>query len=117
MQSRDVIEKGDSNHEDPSDLKVIPPWNSHVDPDIPLPEKIEETLVSRPKKPRLHRKKMIKKYVGLPAPLITRAKSRMNDISISSLNYSDLLNRQQPSEQLEFDVDIYDQFFDQRYLR
>ena len=99
MQSRDVIEKGDSDHEDPSDLKVIPPWDSHIDPNIPLPDKIEETLVSKPKKPRLQRKKMVEKYVGLQAPLITRSKSKMNDISISSLDYSDLVDRQQPSDQ------------------
>ena len=112
MQSNDVIEKESDN----SDLKVIPPWDSHVNPGIPLPDK-KETSVSKPKKPRLQRKKFAKKYAGLPAPLTTRSKAKMNDISISSLDYCDLLNRQQPSDQLEFDVDIYDQFFDHRYIK
>ena len=114
MQSRDVIEKGDSDQEDASDLKVIPPWDSHVDPSIPLPDKNKETSVSKPKKPRLQRKKMTKKYAGLPAPMTTRSKAKTNDISISSLDYCELLNLQQPSDQREFDMDIYDQFFEQR---
>ena len=115
MQSKDVIEKEDLDHENAHDLKVIPPWDSHLDPCIPLPDK-NETSVSKPKKPRLQRKKLTKKYAGLPAPLTTRSKAKTNDVSISSLDYSELLNLQQPSDQREFDIDIYDQFFEQRYL-
>lgn len=116
MVNIDVIEKNDPADNDPSNLKVIPPWNSHVDPNIPLPDKIVGTPVSKPKKLKVQRQKPVKRYVGLPIPLTTRSKAKQNDITISSLAYSDLLQRQQPSDQPEFDVDIYDQFFEQRYL-
>ena len=116
MATRDIIEKDDSDDDDPADLKVIPPWKSHIDPNIPLPDKIEENLVFIPKKIKIQMKKPKKQYAGLPAPLTTRSKEKQTDITISSLDYSDLLQQQEPSNQPDFDVDIYDQFFEQRYL-
>ena len=113
MKSKDVIENEDLDHKSAHDLKVIPPWESHLDPCIPLPDE-DETSVPKPKKPRVQREKMTKKYAGLPAPMTTRSKAKTNDISISSLDYCELLNLQQPSDQREFDIDIYDQFFEQR---
>ena len=40
MINNDVIEKNDPEYDDPSNLKVIPPWNLHVHPNISLPDKI-----------------------------------------------------------------------------
>ena len=114
--TKDIIEKNDPDHNDPRNLKVIPPWKSHIDPKVPLPEKIEENPVSKPKKGKVQIQKPVKRYAGLPAPLTTRSKAKQTDITMSSLDYSNLLQQQQPSDQPNFDVDIYDQFFEQRYL-
>ena len=95
---------------------MIPPWKSHLDPKIPLPDKIEDSPVSKPKKPkRQWDKKPVRRYAGLPAPLTTRSKAKQTEISISSLDYCALLRQQLPSDQPDFDVDIYDQFFERRY--
>ena len=115
MATKDIIEKDDPDYDDPTKQKVIPPWKSHLDPKIPLPDKIEDSPVSKPKKPkRQWDKKPVRRYAGLPAPLTTRSKAKQTEISISSLDYSDLLQWQQPSDQPDFDVDIYDQFFERR---
>ena len=80
-----------------------------------MPDKIEDPPIPNPKKQKLQpRRKPVKKYAGLPAPLTTRSKAKQNDISIASLDYAKLLEHQLPSDQPQFDVDIYDQFLEQR---
>ena len=87
--------------------KVIPPWKSHLDPKIHLPDKIEDPPVPKPKKPKRQRnKKPVKWYAGLPEPLTTRSKAKQTEISISSLDYCALFQQQLPSDQPDFDVDI-----------
>ena len=115
MQDNEIIHKGDPEYDDPTVYKVIPPWKSHVKPGIPLPDEIEDPLVPNPKKQKVQpRKKPVKKYAGLPAALTTRSKAKQNDISIASLDFTKLLQHQLPSNQPLFDVDIYDQFLEQR---
>ena len=115
MKDNEIIEKGDQEYDDPDDLKVIPPWKSHVKPGIPLPDEIDDPVLPKPKRQKLQpREKPVKKYAGLPAPLTTRSKSRQKDTSIASLDFAQLSERQLPSDQPHFDVDVYDQFLEQR---
>ena len=115
MKDNEIIEKGDKEYDDPDDLQVIPPWKSHVKPGIPLPDEIDDPVSPKPKKQKLQpREKPVKKYAGLPAPLTTRSKSRQKDTSIASLDFAELSDRQLQSDQPHFDVDVYDQFLEQR---
>ena len=115
MKDNEIIEKGDKEYDDPDDLQVIPPWKSHVKPDIPLPDEIDDPVSPKPKKQKLQpREKPVKKYAGLPAPLTTRSKSRQKDTSIASLDFAELSDHQLQSDQPHFDVDVYDQFLEQR---
>ena len=50
MKDNEIIEKGDPEYDDPMDQKVIPPWKSHVQPGIPLPDKVENSWLPKRKK-------------------------------------------------------------------
>ena len=79
--------------DDPGTVKVIPPWKSHINPDIPLPK--PDSPDPKPKKAKRQKqdKKPVQRYMGLPTPMITRSKSKQTDTSISTLNYTNSLEK------------------------
>ena len=117
METKETVDKDDPEFNDPSKHKVIPPWKSHIVPNIPLPDEIEVPQGPKPKKSKKQKdKKPTLRYAGLPEPLTTRSRAKRTEVSISSLDYCALIDQQLPSDQPDFDIDIYDEFFEQRFF-
>ena len=82
MATGEIIEKDELD-----DVKVIPPWKSHINPDIPRPD--PDFLDPNPKKAKrikLSKKPVnLKRCTGLPAPMTTRSKVKQAETSILAM--------------------------------
>ena len=97
------------------DIRTIPPWKSHVYPEIPIPDSKHKQA----KRIKMDKKAVnLQRFTGLPMPMTTRLKEKKAELSIVTIVNVDSLKHQFSFDHpmKEF-VQFHYQFFFQRYIK